>query len=94
MQKPYNFLIDSESSKHTLSVDGREIATFATLDAAEAGANGIAQMLVPGAKLRFGLDFKWTLSDLELRAATLERETWAAPRLSSGKNTAEQVSNR
>jgi hypothetical protein len=78
MRKRYNFSIDSEFSEHTLSLDGKAIATFATLDAAEAAANGVAKLLVPGAKLQFGLDFKWTLSDLELRAATLERESLPA----------------
>ena len=72
MQTHYHFSIYSESSDHTLSLDGEEIATFATLDAANAGANGVAHLLVPGARLRFALDFKWTLSDLEIRAATLE----------------------
>jgi hypothetical protein len=75
MRKPHRFLIDSEFSEHTLSLDGNEIATFATLDAAVAGANGVAHLLVPRARLRFGLDFKWTLSDLEIRAATLELES-------------------
>ena len=74
MQKRYNFSIDSEFSEHRLSLDGKAIATFATLDAAQAVANGVANLLVPGVRLRFGLDFKWTLSDLEIRGATLEWE--------------------
>jgi hypothetical protein len=73
MRKNYNFLIDSDRSGHKLSLNGQEIATFATLDAAEAEANKIANRAVPGANLRFELDFMWTLTDLELRAATLER---------------------
>jgi hypothetical protein len=73
MRKNYNFLIDSDRSGHKLSLNGQEIATFATLDAAEAEANKIANRVVPGANLRFELDFMWTLTDLELRAATLER---------------------
>jgi hypothetical protein len=66
------FLIDSDSSKHRLTVDGDRIGTFATLSAAEAKAAHIAQRFVTAAKLRSELDFKWTLSDSEIRAATLE----------------------
>ena len=72
MWRRNTFLIESESSRHKLLLDGREISTFATLGAAEAEANEIAGRLVPGASLRFELDFKWTLSDLEIRAAILE----------------------
>ena len=71
MRKNYNFLIDSDRSGHKLSLNSQKIATFATLDAAEAEANNIANRVVPGANLRFELDFMWTLTDLELRAATL-----------------------
>ena len=72
MRNEHNFfLIESEPEMHKLYVDGQVIATFATLDEAEAEANKIANSAVPGAKLRFGLDFKWTLSDLEMRAAQL-----------------------
>jgi hypothetical protein len=73
MRKNYNFLIDSDRSGHKLSLNGQEIATFATLDAAKPEANKIANRVVAGAKLRFELDFMWTLTELELRAATLER---------------------
>jgi hypothetical protein len=66
------FLIESQSSRHELILNGRKISTFATLDEAEAEANKVANRMVPGASLRFELDFKWTLSDLEVRAATLE----------------------
>jgi hypothetical protein len=72
MRQSYNFLIDSELSGHTLFLNGQEIAQFATLDAAEAEANRVANRAVPGAVLKFELDFKWTLTDLEIRAATLE----------------------
>ena len=72
MRRRNVFLIESESSRHTLRLDGREISTFDTLGSAEAEANNIANRLAPGASLRFELDFKWTLSDLEIRAATLE----------------------
>jgi hypothetical protein len=74
MRKSYNFLIESELSGHKLFLNGHEIAKFATLDAAEAEANKVANRLVPGATLRFELDFKWTLTDLEMRVATLEWE--------------------
>ena len=78
MQKSYNFLIDSEPSGHRLFLNGQKIATFATLDAAEAEANKVANRAIPGATLRFELDFKWTLTDLEVRAATLEWESGEA----------------
>jgi hypothetical protein len=65
------FLIESVPARHKLYLNGKAIATFSTLDAAEAEANKIANRTVPGATLRFGLDFKWTLSDLEMRAAQL-----------------------
>jgi hypothetical protein len=71
MRQTYNFLIDSEPSRHRLSLNGQQIATFATLDAAEAEANRVASRTVPGATVKFELDFKSTLSDLEIRGATL-----------------------
>jgi hypothetical protein len=74
MQKHTFFLIESEPARHKLYLNGQVIATFATLEAAEAEANKIANRAVPGATLRFGLDFKWTLSDLEMRAAQLESQ--------------------
>ena len=66
------FLIDSDSSGHRLNVDGNGAGTFASLSAAEAMAGSIAQRFQPTATLKFELDFKWTLSDIEMRAATLE----------------------
>ena len=69
------FLIESERCLHRLSLNGRELMSFTTLEAAEAEARRIAGYVVPGSALRFELDFKWTLSDLEIRAATLEYET-------------------
>jgi hypothetical protein len=66
------FLIESERSRHRLSLNGRELLMFTTLEAAEAEASKIASYAVPGATLRFELDFKWTLSDLEIRAAIVE----------------------
>lgn len=74
------FLIESERSRHRLTLNGREISTFATLEAAEAEASRIANRTVPGASLRFALDFKWILSDLEIRAAILESENGRAIR--------------
>jgi hypothetical protein len=71
MRKSHLFLIDSDHSGHRLSVDGNRIGTFATLGAAEEEATDIAQRFVAAATLRFDLDFKWTLSDSEIRAATL-----------------------
>lgn len=75
MQESYNFLIETEDGGHKLLLNGQEIGIFATLDAAEAAANNIANCAVPGANLRFELDFMWTLTDLEMRAATLEWRT-------------------
>ena len=68
-------MIESERSRNKLFLNGQEIATFATLEAAEAEANKVANRTIPGATLRFELDFKWTLTDLEIRAATLEWES-------------------
>ncbi len=78
MRTSHIFLIHSDSSGHRLSVDGNEIGTFATLKAAEEKAAHIARRFVPTATLRFELDFKWTLTDLEIRAATLEWESGEA----------------
>jgi hypothetical protein len=72
------FLIESEFSRHKLHLNGRKISTFTTLEAAEAEASRIARRAVPGATLRFELDFKWTLTDLEIRAAILEYENGQA----------------
>lgn len=72
MQTTHVFLIDSDSSGHRLSIDGYEIGTFATLSGAEARATQIARRYESAATLTFDLDFKSTLSDLEIRAATLE----------------------
>ena len=73
MQKNDLFLIESDRSGNKLSLNGRDIATFATLDAAEVEAQEVASRAVPGASLKFELDFKWTLSELEIRGATLQR---------------------
>ena len=73
-------MIESERSRNKLFLNGQEIATFATLEAAEAEANKVANRTIPGATLRFELDFKWTLTDLEIRAATLKWESAEAAR--------------
>ena len=74
MRKSYTFLIESERSRNKLLLNGQKIATFTTLEAAEAEANKVASRTIPGATLRFELGFKWTLTDLEIRTATLEWE--------------------
>jgi hypothetical protein len=65
------FLIDSDSSGHRLTIDGAGIGTFPTLGAAEAKAAHLAGAFDRHATLRFELDFKWTLSDLEIRTAAV-----------------------
>ena len=75
MRSNNTFLIESELSRHRLFLNGQELATFATLDAAEAEATKIANRAVPGATLKFELEFGWTLTDLEIRGATLEWES-------------------
>jgi hypothetical protein len=75
MRNIYNFLIESDGTKHDLVVDGQDIGRFTTLEAAEAAANDIASGISPDASLKFELDFKTTLMDLEIRAATLEGES-------------------
>ena len=73
MQKNDLFLIESDAFGNRLSLNGQSVGTFPTLDAAETEAKKDANRTVPGASLKFELDFKWTLSDLEIRAATHER---------------------
>jgi len=72
MRTSHFFLIESDSSGHRLSIDGNEGGTFTTLCAAEAKAIHIARSFLPLATISFELDFKWTLSDFEIRTATLE----------------------
>jgi hypothetical protein len=67
------FLIESDGFGNRLSLNGQSVGTFSTLGAAETEAEKVANRTVPGASLKFELDFKWTLSDLEIRTATLER---------------------
>ena len=75
MRKNNTFMIESELSAHRLSFNGQQIGTFATLDGAEKEAAELAKRVFPGVELRFELDFKWTLSDLEIRSATVEAES-------------------
>jgi hypothetical protein len=72
MRTIHLFLIDSDHSGHRLSGDSIGFGTFPTLAAAEAKATHVARGFAPAATLRFELDFKWTLSNSEIRAATLE----------------------
>jgi hypothetical protein len=72
MRTTHIFIIESDGSRHRLTVDGGGTGTFATLGAAEAKATHIARRFSPAARLRFELDFRWTLSDWEVRAATVE----------------------
>jgi hypothetical protein len=75
MRNTHTFVIESDKARHDLLVDGQIIASFSTLEAAEVAASGIASRVLPGALLKFELDFKWTLSDLEMRVARLEWES-------------------
>jgi hypothetical protein len=63
------FVIDSHSSGHCLSLDGGEIGKFRTLNSADAKALDIARLCSPTAPIHFALDFKWTLSEVEIRTA-------------------------
>jgi hypothetical protein len=74
MRKTYTFLIESERSRNKLFLNGQKIATLATLEAAEAEANQVANRTILGATLRFELDFKWTLTNLEIRTAALKAQ--------------------
>jgi hypothetical protein len=53
-------MIGSEQAGHQLLLKEQRIATFATLEAAAAEANKVANRWVSGATLRFELDFKCT----------------------------------
>jgi len=72
MRTSHYFLIESDRVRHDLVLDGDLIASFHTLEAAEAEANRIADRAAPGATLQFGLDMKSTLNDLEIRGATFD----------------------
>jgi hypothetical protein len=70
MQSNNTFVIES---RHRLFLNGRKLGTFATVAAADKKATEFAKRVFPGVELRFELDFKWTLSDMEIRAATWRR---------------------
>jgi hypothetical protein len=70
MRTNHLFVIDSDSSGHRLSLDGDKIGKFHTLSAAEGKALNIARLFSPAATIHFALDFKWTLSEVEIRTAT------------------------
>ncbi|HTA43317.1 MAG TPA: hypothetical protein VK789_12765 [Bryobacteraceae bacterium] len=72
MRTNHLFIIDSDYSGHRLSLDGDEIGQFRTLSAAEAKALEIARDFFPTEQIHFALDFKWTLSEVEIRAAMVE----------------------
>jgi len=81
MRTVHYFLIESEHARHDLVMDGDHIASFPTLEAAEAEANRIADQAAPGVSLNFELDLKSTLNDLEIRGATFDADTAASPSL-------------
>jgi hypothetical protein len=72
MRRNHLFVIDSDSSGHRLALDGEEFGTFTSLNAAESKAGDIARMFCANATPRFELDFAWTLSDAQVRAASLQ----------------------
>ena len=74
MRTSHYFLIESDRARHDLVLDGDLIASFHTLEEAEAEANRIANRAAPGATLQFGLDMKSTLNDLEIRGATFDAD--------------------
>jgi hypothetical protein len=74
MRTTHHFLIKSDGNRHGLFMDGNHISSFPTFDAAEAEANNIARRADPGVSLRFELDLKSNLMDLEIRSATMERD--------------------
>jgi hypothetical protein len=72
MRTCHIFIIESDSSTHRLFVDGTRIGTFPTLATATSEATDMARRFMPSTPLRFELEFKWALSDSEIRAATLD----------------------
>lgn len=72
MRTNHIFLIDSDFTGHRLSLDGKKIGTFPTLKAAEIKAGDVARLSLAAAIPHFELDFKWTLSGTEIRAASLQ----------------------
>ena len=69
MKATHFFLIESDRARNDLFLDGELIGTFPTHEAAEAKANRIANT-----SLKFELDLKSTLSNLEIRGATFDAD--------------------
>ncbi len=82
MATTHYFLIESLGTRHDLILDGDVIATFPTREAAESEANRIANQETPGVSLRFELDLKSTLNNLEIRGATFDADDVSAGRVS------------
>jgi hypothetical protein len=80
MRTSHYFLIESDRARHDLILDGDLIASYPTLEAAETEAKRIANRAAPGVSLRFGLDMKSTLNELEIRGATFELDASAEER--------------
>jgi hypothetical protein len=78
MRTSHYFLIESAGTRHELILDGDLIAIFSTREAAESEANRIANQETPGVKLRFELDMKSTLNNLEIRGATFDADKASA----------------
>jgi len=74
MKTTHYFVIESDRARNDLFLDGHLVATFSTHEAAEAEANRIANRVAPGVSVRFELDLKSTLSNLEIRAATFHAD--------------------
>ena len=72
MEQRHLFLIDSDSTGRRLTIDGQIRGKFRTLESAEEEAEKAAKSLARSATLTFELEFKSTLTDLEIRAATLD----------------------
>jgi len=78
MATTHYFLIESLGTRHDLILDGDVIATFPTREAAESVANRMANQQTPGVSLRFELDLKSTLNNLEIRGATFDADDVSA----------------
>ena len=78
MTTTHYFLIESVGTRHDLILDGDVIATFPTREAAESVANRMANQQTPGVSLRFELDLKSTLNNLEIRGATFDADDVSA----------------
>jgi hypothetical protein len=68
----HTFTIESHHKAHVLYLDEEPLGSYPTVEAAEAGAQRVADQMQPGASLDFKLDQGTTLADFEIRVATLE----------------------